>query len=235
MARIHFIGAGQMAEAIIRASLSHGALRADAISLEDIDSTRVEALRARYRLSRDGGVNEASLLVLGIRPQDDLAGVANRVRAQLNGSTTVVSLVAGVTLEKLASLFGAATPIARAIPNTLTDTGFGYSGVTLNAHASAAEIEPFLRGFGKVLYLPERLIDIFTGFGVAGPNYIYYFIESLTDAGVLAGLPRPQATEVVLENLLGAVEMLRQSQKHPRQLLDINNSPGESGSTVCMS
>ena len=229
MARIHFIGAGQMAEAIIRASLSHGALRADAISLEDIDSTRVEALRARYRLSRDGGVNEASLLVLGIRPQDDLAGVANRVRAQLNGSTTVVSLIAGVTLEKLASLFGAATPIARAIPNTLTDTGFGYSGVTLNAHASAAEIEPFLRGFGKVLYLPERLIDIFTGFGVAGPNYIYYFIESLTDAGVLAGLPRPQATEVVLENLLGAVEMLRQSQKHPRQLLDINNSPAGGG------
>ena len=229
MARIHFIGAGQMAEAIIRASLSHGALRADAISLEDIDSTRVEALRARYRLSGDGGVNEASLLVLGIRPQDDLAGVANRVRPQLNGSTTVVSLIAGVTLEKLASLFGAATPIARAIPNTLTDTGFGYSGVTLNAHASAAEIEPFLRGFGKVLYLPERLIDIFTGFGVAGPNYIYYFIESLTDAGVLAGLPRPQATEVVLENLLGAVEMLRQSQKHPRQLLDINNSPGGVG------
>ena len=229
MTRVHFIGAGQMAEAIIRASLSNGTLRADAISLEDIDSARVEALRARYRLSGAGGVNEASLLVLGIRPQDDLAGVANRVRPQLNGSTTVVSLIAGVTLEKLASLFGAATPIARAIPNTLTDTGFGYSGVTLNAHASAAEIEPFLRGFGKVLYLPERLIDVFTGFGVAGPNYIYYFIESLTDAGVLAGLSRPQATEVVLENLLGAVEMLRQSQKHPRQLLDINNSPAGVG------
>ena len=101
--------------------------------------------------------------------------------------------------------------------------------MTLNAHASAAEIEPFLRGFGKVLYLPERLIDIFTGFAVAGPNYIYYFIESFTDAGVLAGLSRPQATEVVLENLLGAVEMLRQSQKHPRQLLDINNSPAGVG------
>ena len=229
MAKIHFIGAGQMAEAIIRASLSNGTLRADAISLEDIDSARIEALHSRYRLSGDGGLSEASLLVLGIRPQDDLAGVANRVRAQLNGLTTVVSLIAGVTLEKLASLFGEATPIARAIPNTLTDTGFGYSGVTLNPHASAAEIEPFLRGFGKVLYLPERLIDVFTGFGVAGPNYIYYFIESLTDAGVLAGLPRPQATEVVLENLLGAVEMLRQSQKHPRQLLDINNSPAGVG------
>ena len=227
MAKVHFIGAGQMAEAIIRASLSNGTLRADAISLEDIDSARIEALHSRYRLSGDGGLSEASLLVLGIRPQDDLAAVASRVRAQLNGSTTVVSLIAGVTLEKLASLFGETTPIARTIPNTLT--GFGYSGVTLNAHASAAEIEPFLRGFGKVLYLPERLIDVFTGFGVAGPNYIYYFIESLTDAGVQAGLSRPQATEVVLENLLGAVEMLRQSQKHPRQLLDINNSPAGVG------
>ncbi len=190
MAKVHFIGAGQMTEAIIRASLSNGTLRADAISLEDIDSTRIEALHSRYRLSGDGGLSEASLLVLGIRPQDDLAAVASRVRAQLNGSTTVVSLIAGVTLETLASLFGETTPIARTIPNTLTDTGFGYSGVTLNAHASAAEIEPFLRGFGKVLYLPERLIDVFTGFGVAGPNYIYYFIESLTDAGVLAAVRR---------------------------------------------
>ena len=187
MAKVHFIGAGQMTEAIIRASLSNGTLRADAISLEDIDSARIEALHSRYRLSGDGGLSEASLLVLGIRPQDDLAAVASRVRAQLNGSTTVVSLIAGVTLEKLASLFGETTPIARTIPNTLTDTGFGYSGVTLNAHASAAEIEPFLRGFGKVLYLPERLIDVFTGFGVAGPNYIYYFIESLTDAVAASG------------------------------------------------
>ena len=141
MAKVHFIGAGQMAEAIIRASLSNGALHADAISLEDIDSARVEHLYAHYRLSGNGDVSEASLLVLGIRPQDDLAAVASRVRAQLNGSTTVVSLIAGVTLQKLASLFGEATPIARVIPNTLTDTGFGYSGVTLNAHASAAEIE----------------------------------------------------------------------------------------------
>lgn len=78
----------------------------------------------------------------------------------------MVSLIAGVTLEKLASLFGPTTPMARVIPNTLTDTGFGYSGVTLNAHTSEAEIEPFLHGFGKVVYLPERLINIFTGFAI---------------------------------------------------------------------
>jgi pyrroline-5-carboxylate reductase len=233
MAKVHFIGAGQMAEAIIRASLASGTLRAEEISLEDIDSRRIALLAERYGLARkqpgEEAVREAALVVLGIRPQDDLASVAERIRPQLSGATTVVSLIAGVTLHKLEIALGEGKPIARVIPNTLTDTGFGYSGVVLNAQASAEQVEPFLNGFGKVLYLPERLIDIFTGFGVAGPNYIYYFIESFTDAGVLAGLSRAQASEVVLENLQGAVEMLRLSQKHPRQLLDINNSPAGVG------
>lgn len=233
MVKVHFIGAGQMAEAIIRASLATGTLRADEISLEDIDSSRIVLLAERYGLvqkkPREEAVREAALVVLGIRPQDDLTSVAERIRPHLSGATTVVSLIAGVTLHKLETALGAGKPIARVIPNTLTDTGFGYSGVVLNAQASAEQVEPFLSGFGKVLYLPERLIDIFTGFAVAGPNYIYYFIESFTDAGVLAGLSRAQASEVVLENLQGAVEMLHLSQKHPRQLLDINNSPAGVG------
>ncbi|MCL5500873.1 pyrroline-5-carboxylate reductase [Escherichia coli] len=233
MAKVHFIGAGQMAEAIIRASLAAGTLRAQDISLEDIDPDRIALLSDRYGLAqarqREHLPGKAALVVLGIRPQDDLASVAAHIQPYLSATTTVVSLIAGVTLRQLEAVLGAGTSIARVIPNTLTDTGFGYSGVVLNAQASAEQVEPFLTGFGKVLYLPERLIDIFTGFGVAGPNYIYYFIESFTDAGVLAGLSRAQASEVVLENLLGSVEMLRRSQKHPRQLLDINNSPAGVG------
>ncbi|MEF3091074.1 pyrroline-5-carboxylate reductase family protein [Raoultella scottii] len=232
MANVHFIGAGQMAEAIIRASLAAGTLRAEEISLEDIDSGRIAALTERYGLvqqQREDVLREAALVVLGIRPQDDLSSVAEHIRPHLSAATTVISLIAGVTLHKLETVLGTGKPIARVIPNTLTDTGFGYSGVVLNAQALPEQVEPFLSGFGKVLYLPERLIDIFTGFGVAGPNYIYYFIESFTDAGVLAGLSRAQAAEVVLENLQGAIEMLRLSQKHPRQLLDINNSPAGVG------
>lgn len=232
MANVHFIGAGQMAEAIIRASLAAGTLRAEEISLEDIDSGRIAALTERYGLAqqqREDVLREAALVVLGIRPQDDLSSVAERIRPHLSAATTVISLIAGVTLHKLETVLGTGKPIARVIPNTLTDTGFGYSGVVLNAQTIPEQVEPFLSGFGKVLYLPERLIDIFTGFGVAGPNYIYYFIESFTDAGVLAGLSRAQAAEVVLENLQGAIEMLRLSQKHPRQLLDINNSPAGVG------
>jgi len=79
------------------------------------------------------------------------------------------------------------------------------------------------------MLLEERLIDVFTGFAVAGVNYVYYFIESLSDAGVLSGLSRAQSTQVVWENLLGAVAMLKISDKHPRQLMYINNSPAGVG------
>lgn len=232
MTNIHFIGAGQMAEAIVRAARGNAALSNARFTLEDIDAERVATLSHSYQLATPGvdeALAAAELVVIAVRPQDDIPAVAQRIRQLAPAHSTVVSIVAGVTLAQLAALLGDQRAIARVIPNTLTDTGYGYSGVTLNPHADAAQLDAFFSAFGKVLYLEERLIDVFTGFGVAGPNYIYYFIESLTDAGVLAGLPRPLATRVVQENLLGAVEMLRLSQKHPRQLLDINNSPAGVG------
>ena len=78
MANVHFIGAGQMAEAIIRASLKAGMLRAEEISLEDIDPNRIALLSERYGLThpREDVLREAALVVLGIRPQDDLQSVA---------------------------------------------------------------------------------------------------------------------------------------------------------------
>ncbi|ACS85628.1 pyrroline-5-carboxylate reductase family protein [Musicola paradisiaca] len=233
MSHIHFIGAGQMAEAIIRAAIRRQAVSAGEITLSDIDPQRVLTLRERYQLtnplSEHGAIAGADYIVMGVRPQDDIAAVAETINRYAAPQATVISIIAGVTLAQLASLLGAERPIVRTIPNTLTDTGLGYSGVVCNAQAKIEPLRPFLESFGKVMMLEERLIDVFTGYAVAGVNYVYYFIESLADAGVLAGLPRQQATQVAWENLVGAVEMLKASGCHPRQLMDINNSPAGVG------
>ncbi|WP_054942116.1 pyrroline-5-carboxylate reductase [Paenibacillus ihuae] len=233
MSRIHFIGGGQMAEAIIRACIAGETLTAGQISVSDVNEARLQLLKAKYNVdtesSQEQGLSAAELIVIAVRPQDDLVALGQTVRQFASPAAAIVSIVAGVTIEQLGDYFGAERPIVRVIPNTLTDTGYGYSGVALNAHAAREQVEDILLGFGKVQYLEESYIDIFTGFGVAGPNYIYYFIESFTDAGVLAGLPREQAWKVALENMLGAVAMLQQTGLHPRQLLDINNSPGGVG------
>ncbi|OMD36333.1 pyrroline-5-carboxylate reductase [Paenibacillus odorifer] len=231
--KIHFIGGGQMAEAIIRASISNNTLSVDQISVSDINETRLQFLNTKYgvdtKSSQEQSLATADLIVVAVRPQDDLTTLGQIVQQFATSTAAIVSIVAGVTNEQLAGYFGADRSIIRVIPNTLTDTGYGYSGVALNAHATRDQVEHFLLGFGKVQYLDEALMDIFTGFGVAGPNYIYYFIESFVDAGVLAGLPREQAWKVALENVMGSVAMLQQTGLHPRQLLDINNSPGGVG------
>nr|WP_025688093.1 pyrroline-5-carboxylate reductase [Paenibacillus zanthoxyli] len=231
--QIHFIGGGQMAEAIIRAVVTNQTISADRISVMDINEARLQFLDKTYGVKTDSSqekfLAEADLIVIAVRPQDNLAALGHAVQQFAAPAAAIVSIVAGVTIQKLAGFFGEERPIIRVIPNTLTDTGYGYSGVALNAYANKDQVEGFLLGFGKVQYLDESLIDIFTGYGVAGPNYIYYFIESLADAGVLAGLPREQAWNVTLENVFGAVIMLKQTRLHPRQLLDINNSPGGVG------
>lgn len=233
MEYIHFVGGGQMAEAIIRAMIKNHTIAADHISVSDIREERLRFLSETYGVqtsdAQESALARANLIVIAVRPQDDLAGVGRLIQQYSSKESAVCSIVAGVTLNKLANYMGGDRSIIRVIPNTLTDTGLGYSGAALNDYASKIQVDAFLNGFGKVQYLSESLIDIFTGYGVAGPNYVYYFIESLTDAGVLAGLPREQAWQVALENISGSVEMLRHTQLHPRQLLDINNSPGGVG------
>ncbi|KAB8126654.1 pyrroline-5-carboxylate reductase [Gracilibacillus oryzae] len=230
---IHFIGGGQMVEAIIRAVLANGTITSDKITVADISEERNTYLSETYKIEakreQAEALKQANIIVIGVRPQDDLESVGELIHTYSDKSAVVVSIVAGVTIDKLTGFIGEGKAIARVIPNTLTDTGLGYSGVALNEHASVEQVDTFLKGFGKVMYVEERLIDTFTGFGVAGPNYVYYFIESFADAGVLAGLSRGQAWEIALENVAGAVEMLRQTGKHPRQLLDINNSAGGVG------
>lgn len=236
--QVHFIGGGQMAEAIIRALVQGTVFAPDQLSVTDVDSGRLAALRERYGVGVSdtaGALGRADLIVLGVRPQDDLEAVGQLVLQHGRTEAIVVSLIAGVPIERLDTLTGGVFSVVRIIPNTLTSTGFGYSGVALGAKAleSAARENPvltaFLTGFGKVEYVGEGMLDTFTGYGVAGPNYVYYFIEAFADAGVLAGLPRPLAWKLALENVKGAVAMLEQTKLHPRQLLDINNSPGGVG------
>lgn len=231
--QIHFIGGGQMVEAMIRAIVNNRTVTSECISVSDINEARNQFLSDTYGVKAQHPQEEllynANLIVIGVRPQDDLVGVGQLIKKYAKPDAAVLSIVAGVTIERLAGYVGNERPIIRVIPNTLTDTSLGYSGAALNRFATKELVDDFLNGFGKVEYVEESLIDVFTGFGVAGPNYVYYFIESLADAGVLAGLSREQAWKLTLENVAGAVAMLKHSSLHPRQLLDINNSAGGVG------
>lgn len=233
---IYAFGGGQMVTAMVKAALGQQIFAPEAVFVTDISDKRVLALRNELGICAETTVQRAALrdadiIVLGVRPQDDWAGVVQTIAAE-NETAQFISIIAGVTITQIQQAAGKTLPLTRIIPNTLTETGYGITGATLTASAKKALIEPFLQSFGKVHYIPEAQIDIYTGYGSAGANFVYNFYLALTNAGVLGGLPRAQANEVALENLIGAAKMLQMTGKHPYQLLDINNSAGGVGITA---
>lgn len=232
MSKILFIGSGHMSEAIIRALIKNKVYEPENILVNDIVKSRLDYLQLTYRVTPTGKIVNADIIVLGVRPQDEWSDIVQQFDTN-KINTIIISIIAGVTIAQIKASLKVDIPVIRTIPNTLTDTGFGYSGIAtdVNDHTVAKQksVTQFFNSFGKLEYIDESLLDIFTGYAVAGPNYIYYFYESLVDAGVLVGLPRDMAKRIALENLHGAASMLQLSQKHPRQLLDINNSPAGVG------
>ena len=232
MSKILFIGSGHMSEAIIRALIKNKAYEPENILVNDIVKSRLDYLQLTYGVTPTGKIVNADIIVLGVRPQDEWSDIVQQFDTN-KINTIIISIIAGVTIAQIKASLKVDIPVIRTIPNTLTDTGFGYSGIATDVNEQAVakqkSVTQFFNSFGKLEYIDESLLDIFTGYAVAGPNYIYYFYESLVDAGVLVGLPRDMAKRIALENLHGAASMLQLSQKHPRQLLDINNSPAGVG------
>ena len=233
--KVYSFGGGQMVEAMLRAALKKGVVTANETGIVDIAAPRVKYLQEQYGFAAQqepdwDHVAAADIVILGVRPQDNWAQIMKGL-VEHHYQKDVISIIAGVSLAQLTSKDDQFA-VTRIIPNTLTDVALGYSGVVKNNNANQEVVEAFLKSFGKIDYLDESLLDVFTGYGVAGPNYIYNFLIIFTNAGVLAGLPRQQANKLAIENLKAAADFVEQSGKHPAELLDINNSAGGVGITA---
>lgn len=234
--RIALIGTGNMgsacAEAVRRA-------------MPDAELLLVNRTRARAEALADrlGGATvtdartaaeEADLLFLGVKPQmlESVAKEIGDVTARREG-LLLVSMAAGVTLERLGALFGQALSIVRMMPNLPMTVGEGMTLWCANGHVTVAQKQDFCRvlaSSGCLGELPERLIDAGSAVSGCGPAFVCLFLEALADGGVACGLTRAQATEYAVQTLLGTAKQLRESGIHPAALKDAVCSPG--GSTI---
>ena len=156
-ANLYFIGGGNMPTAIIEAVRRKSAeYPVDHIWVEEISRERAEFLATTYgtELTPPTDTPDADIVVIAVRPQDDVAGVAASVAKRFDpAKTTVISIVAGYTIAKLEQSLGDGWRVVRIIPNTLTTVDYGYSGAALNANATREDVDAFLNTFGKVLYV----------------------------------------------------------------------------------
>ena len=230
MLKIGFIGCGNMGGALAAAA----ARCEDAeIRLYDKDEDKARALAERIGATVCGidGVCASHLVFLGVKP-GVIPTVAGEIKNKLTVSgATVVSMAAGVSLEKLESSLGE-IPIIRIMPNTPAEVGRGMILYTANTRGSGS-IPIFLRAMeaaGRLDAIEERLIDAASAISGCGPAFVYMFIEAMADGGVMSGLPRDKAMLYAAETLIGAAEVVKQTGRHPGALKDAVCSPG--GSTI---
>ena len=162
------------------------------------------------------------------------AGVAAKLAEDIAASDAVfVSMLAGVSLDRLAEMLGGEKKIIRIMPNTPSAVGQGLMLVSANDRVTAEELAAFkalMAESGLLDDLPEHLIDAASAVSGCGPAYAYMFVEALADGAVKCGVPRAKAMRYAAQMLLGSASLLLETGEHPGDLKDAVCSPG--GSTI---
>ncbi|MGO8931969.1 MAG: pyrroline-5-carboxylate reductase [Limisphaerales bacterium] len=233
---VGFLGAGKMATALARGFIRAGLVAAgDVIASDPSEAARAafgKEVRARTTSSNPEVTKFADVLVLAVKP-DQVGGVLAEVRDHFTGQHCLISIAAGVPLAKLEAGLGAGARLIRVMPNTPALVGASASAYALGKSALLEDgelVQKLLSAVGVAFQVKEALLDAVTGLSGSGPAYAYLFIESLSDGGVAAGLPRDIATRLAAQTVLGSAKMVLETGLHPGVLKDMVTSPG--GTTI---
>jgi pyrroline-5-carboxylate reductase len=229
--KIAFVGAGQMAEALIGGLLGAGLCKPDGIWATDPMADRLDRLKNHYGIQVGGNNREAvrwaDVVVLAVKPQV-LDSVLQEIRAEL-AQRLVISVVAGVPIVRITDACGPKTPVIRTMPNTPAMVHEGMTAIAVGAGVAQDDVvcaRQMFESVGKVVPVEERLMDAVTGLSGSGPAYVFLAIEALTDGGVKMGLSREAAGLLAAQTVLGAARMVLETGQHPACLKDQVTSPG---------
>jgi len=234
MAKIGFIGAGQMARALAAGFVSANQLAADDISACDPSDVALNAFQqdlpaATVTTDANACVSASDVVFLAVKPQHMESVFA---QLQVEKECLFVSIAAGVTLARLTAGLNT-TRVIRVMPNTPCLVGAGAAGYCLGSGASDDDgkmVGDLLNSVGVAFALPEAQLDAVTGLSGSGPAFVFQMIEALSDGGVRVGLARHVATQLAAQTLMGAAKMVLETGEHPGALKDKVASPG--GTTI---
>ena len=229
---IGVIGAGNMAEALIRGWVRGGHVPAANIMASAPRGERRDQLATTYGIgvSDDNRAvaRSAGLCLLAVKPQI-LDKILREVGDQLKPGTLVVSICAGVDTETIEAAVGEGVRVVRAMPNTPATVGAGATAISAGKRASEADLtiaKAMFDAVGITVVLDETQLDAVTGLSGSGPAYIFLILEALADAGVKVGLSRRNAQRLAAQTVMGSAKMLLETDQHVGALKDMVTSPG---------
>lgn len=232
--KLGFIGAGNMAKAIMGGILASAIVPKEEILASDASGQAREAARALGVRVTDDNREAAGCdtVFLAVKPQF-YAAVIEEIAPVVTANTLIVTIAPGWSLDRLSAAFGKDVKIVRSMPNTPAMVGEGMTAACRNSLVSDAELDytrSLLESFGKCEIIPERLIDAVIVASGSSPAYVYMFIEALADGAVREGMPRDMAYRFAAQGVLGSAKMVLETGMHPGALKDMVCSPA--GTTI---
>lgn len=176
----------------------------------------------------EAAVRASRVVIIGVKPKDVLA-LLEQISPWLANDAIVVSLAAGLTTQTLAAHLPAHVSIVRTMPNTPAMVGEGVTLITPAAgcpEADAAIVDALLATNGQTVRITEDLQDAATTISGCGPAYFFAIVEALMDGGVALGLDRDAARALAVQTLVGAGQLLAQTDEEPARLRENVTSPG---------
>lgn len=224
---IGFIGGGNMAEALIRGMTAEGMKD---IIVSEPRQDRGQELQKKYGVRAVQSNREAaaacSIIILAVKPQN-MEPVLDELADVIDDTKTVVSIAAGITLSYLQSKLKTGK-IIRVMPNTpaLIQEGMSvYSLCECFAGSEVNIVRSILMSIGRVIALPERLMDAVTAVSGSGPAFVALFVEAMIEAGEKLGLSRADAGQLAIQTALGTARLLDTGMS-PENLRQMVTSPG---------
>jgi pyrroline-5-carboxylate reductase len=233
--RIAVLGAGKMGEALLSGVLRSGT-HADHVVVTARRADRAAELTERYgvaAVSNAEAAKQADTLILTVKPQD-MGALLDELAPVLPAGRLIVSGAAGITTGFVGERLGVeGLPVVRVMTNTPVLVDEAMSAISAGKHATDEHLrrtEAIFRPVGKTIRVPESQQDAVTALSGSGPAYFYFLVEAMIDAGILLGLPRATAHELIVQSAVGAATMLRDSGEHPVKLREAVTSPA--GTTI---
>jgi pyrroline-5-carboxylate reductase len=228
------LGAGKMGEALLSGLLRSGRSPSDLLFTERHED-RAKELSGRLGVDAVAAAEAASradTLLVAVKPQE-IGALLDEIASSVTPANLVITIAAGIPTTTFEKRLADGTPVVRVMSNTPVFVDEAMSAISAGAHAGEEHLtrtEDLLRPVGKVIRVPESQLDAVTALSGSGPAYFFFLVEAMIDAGILLGLPRSVAAELIVQTAIGSAVMLRDSGQHPVQLREAVTSPG--GTTI---
>jgi pyrroline-5-carboxylate reductase len=213
--KLTFIGAGNMAEAIVAGIVNQQVVAAGDVCVTDISADRLGHFESRYGVGTSSdnaaAVAESDVIVLSVKPQI-FPSVWLEIESALKPDALVVSIMAGIPSKKIAG--GKPIRVVRVMPNTPALVGEGAAGIAAGEFASEADLavaEKLIGAVGVAVIVKEEEIDAVTALSGSGPAYVFYLLEGMLEAAEQMGLEKGAARELALATVSGAATLMKET------------------------